>query len=236
MRDFLGDTLAADVLSHTWDCDNLRIRNRWIEGHDGIVFHSDHGRPRGWWHPPFLSTDLRPHDTSGGPWYPLVLSINCSSGYFDSESDLVWLWDQADGIHELVENTDTWPGYDHWPTHDECFCEMVLRQPYGGGIAAIGGSRGTDAGKNDKLVDGLFAAMYADYDRGVVLLGPGTRRPCEYLGDVLRTAKQSMYTYLLSPIGPYESQTQADYNMEAYHLFGDPMLRIRPPQPPPGAD
>jgi hypothetical protein len=224
-RDYDGTDLPPDLLDYAWDCDAADIMANWAEGLDGIVLHSDHGAPEGWNHPWIRSWDLIPLGAAG-VWYPIVFSINCSSGYFDSETDRIYVWNGSEA--ELVVN-DATAGY--WSQHDESFCEELLRFDGGGAVAAVGASRGTSSKFNDALIDGLFAAFYTEYDRGVIPEGPGTRYAYEYLGDAVRAGKFRMRTWTASATGG-NSPKQAEYNLQAYNLFGDPMLRIRPPRPP----
>jgi hypothetical protein len=228
VRGFDGEPLASDLTGYAWDGDANQISTRWQRGIDGIVLYCGHGSPTRWLDPRFGKGDLG--GVSGGPWYPIVLSICCHSGFFDSETDRVRVWNATTGVVDIVETTGT-TGYG---THDVSFCEQVLREPGGGGIAAIGGSRGLDGGKNDRLVDGLLSAFYGDYFEGAILMGPGTRHAFEYLGDAVRAGKYTMHTWMLNPepIGGAYSADDALYPLQAIHLFGDPMLKIRPSEGP----
>ena len=46
----------------------------------------------------------------------------------------------------------------------------------------------------------------------------------------MRAGKHTMFTWLWSPSGAGKPLA-ALYNLQAYHLFGDPMMRIRVPGP-----
>ena len=126
----------------------------------------------------------------------------------------------------LVENTLA-KGY--WSQHDESFCEEALRFPDGGGVAIVGASRGTTARFNEKLIQNLFGAMYREYAGGTVLRESDFWIAFERMGDVFRFGRFGMVSWLASPSG-LGKPTAAFYNQQAYHLFGDPMLRVRPPR------
>ena len=101
---------------------------------------------------------------------------------------------------------------------------MALRHVDGGAVAAIGAIRGSDAGRNDKLLDGIFGAFYRDYEEGTLLTRPPM--PTFYrLGPAFLWAKFHQH-------GILRSATYKQYNMEIYHLLGDPMLKLRLPEPP----
>ena len=205
--------LAPDLLAYGWNPSTAELQNNWRDGLDGIVFHSDHGEPAGWQHPRLMRGDLVALSTPATGWYPIVLSINCSSGYFDNETDVM-----RDGAGALAPDTATLP----W---DESFAEAVVRFADGGGIACIAASRGSDSDKNHELSTLLFSAMYPDYPHGAVpwhMYGSHVR-----LGAAFRDAKFRLHRIITTGW----NETQADYNEQIYHLFGDPMLRMRLPNP-----
>jgi hypothetical protein len=105
----------------------------------------------------------------------------------------------------------------------------VLRKENGGGVAVVGASRGATSGYCDRLLNGLFAAMYADYRPVGVIPGSATRGPLIYMGDIFRAGKHVMYEWVRSPSGRGK-QSSAEYCLQTFHLFGDPMLRVRLPR------
>ena len=145
-------------------------------------------------------------------WYPIVFSINCSTGYFDNETDRL-----RDDTGALIFNAETLAS-------DESFAEAVVRFQDGGGIACIAASRGSDAGKNHELSTALFAALYPDYPYDAI--------PWHYTGAYVRmgVAFRDAKFHLHRIITTGWDETQADYNEQIYHLFGDPMLRMRLPR------
>ena len=167
--------LPLELRTYGWNPTTAEIQDNWREGLDGIVFHSDHGEPAGWQHPHLFGNNLVALTNPATGWYPIVLSINCSTGYFDNETDRL-----RDDDGALIFNTETLVG-------DESFAEEVVRFQDGGGIACIAASRGSDAGKNHELSTALFSAMYPDYPYGAIpwhLYGSHVR-----LGAAFRDAK-----------------------------------------------
>ena len=212
VRGFAGVDLPADLLAYTWDADAALIQSYWRSGLDGIVFHCDHGYRGGWGDPPFASGNLVAMAAPELAHYPILIGLNCSSGWFDNETDMRHFGDDTFG-----PETDT-------AEDAECFCEMALRHVDGGAVAAIGAIRGSDAGRNDKLLDGIFGAFYRDYEEGTLLTRPPM--PTYYrLGPAFLWAK-------FHQEGCLGSTTYKQYNMEIYHLLGDPMLKLRLPEPP----
>ena len=207
-----GAALAPDLLAYTWDADASLIQSYWGSGLDGIVLHCDHGYRGGWGHPPFASGDLVAMADPETAYYPILIGMNCSSGWFDNESDTRRFGDGTFGPH-----TDTTVGY-------ESFCEMALRHEDGGAVAAIGATRGSTSRYNDKLIDGLFGAFYRDYEEGTLLTRPPM--PTYYrLGPAFLWAK-------FHQEGCLTRATSKLYNMEIYNLLGDPMMVLRLPEPP----
>ena len=51
------------------------------------------------------------------------------------------------------------------------------------------------------------------------------------MDDVMRAAKFTMYHAIADADG-YDKPDSAKLNLQVYHLFGDPMLKVRPPRPP----
>lgn len=209
-RGFDGSPLPADLLAYAFNCSTSDIQNNWRQGLDAFILHSDHGYRGGWGHPPFDKSNLvfLVHPVTG--FYPIVFSINCSSGWFDNETD-TRIWN--DGV--IRADTDT-------RVTSESFCEAALRFAGGGAVATFGAVRGSDAGRNDKLVDGIWGSLYADFTAGS--MGSGYHPTFTRLGAAMRWAKLHQRAVLDNP-------TYERYNMQIYHLFGDPMLRINFPTP-----
>ncbi len=217
VADFYGNPLAAALRTYGWDAGPADIQANWSEGVEGIIVHTNHGLRFGWHHPQFLAGDpesatpghIIPMTDPDTAWYPIVFSLNCDSGWFDNETDT------ARSAFGLIEIPQTGP-------YGECFCERALRYPDGGAVALVGSSRGSDADANDRLLDGLFAALYPDYAEGSI--SPWRLRPTfERLGPAFRWAMYHQRNWLGTDI------VRAQYNEQIYHLFGDPMLKMRLP-------
>ena len=98
VRDYDGFDLPANLLAYGWDCDADQINRNWTQGLDGLVLHSDHGWPGGLGDPEYASGDLEVLGAGAGPWLPIVLSVNCSSGWFDTEADYARRWDSSSRV------------------------------------------------------------------------------------------------------------------------------------------
>ena len=211
LRAFDGSPLPDDLLTYLWNCTTADIQLRWRQGIDGIVLHADHGTRSGWIDPHFRSGDVVSRSAPLMGFDPIVLNMNCSSGWFDNETDMrAW----GDGLDRADADTGA---------NSECQSEMLLRQPNGGAVAVIAAIRGSDAGRNDKLIDGIFGAFYSDYEEGT-MAGRTDHTAFTRLGEVFWAAKMHQMPYM-------GDETYMQYNMEIYHLFGDPLLRLNLPVP-----
>ena len=219
IADFYGDDLPPEILAYAWDAGPEDIQANWRQGRDGIIVHCDHGLRAGWQHPSFETRNpsatnpghMIPMDDPATAYYPIVFSMNCDSGWFDNETDTLKF---SFGLFPL---SSTGP-------RQESFCERILRYPNGGAVAAVGAIRGSDADANDRLLDGLFAALYADYAEGSI--SPWRVRPeFDRLGPAFRWAMFHQKTWL------GDDTVRVQYNQEIYHLHGDPMLHVNLPTP-----
>jgi hypothetical protein len=156
-----GDPLPVDLLRpvFAWNGDTLDITNALNDGRF-LIYHRDHGissnfwnhlpAPNGqWWgwldgwgDPPFDTGDVA--GLTNGDLLPLVLSIECQSGWFDGEID------QLDDP-SLTRNF-------------ECFCEDFTRHSNGGAIAAIGATRNSKSGYNDEFIKGSIDAIWPGFN------------------------------------------------------------------------
>jgi hypothetical protein len=206
-----GDPLPPELLTYAWDANFEDVRDNWRQGLDGIILHRDHGNRSGWSTPAIGAGALAAMDDPENAFYPFVLSINCQSGWFDNEVDVV--------------RTDT--GYeDDWRTNygTESFCEYVLRMPDAGAVAIYGASRNSQSGPNDLLVDGIMKSFYPDYMPGALLPVWGNfSHPLA--GDACRYAQ----TYVALN---RDSERKSLYYLQLYHLFGCPLTEVRLPTAP----
>ena len=170
-----GSFLPYDLTTpsgFTWDADEVDIDGAFDAGR-ALIWHRDHGTSAGWYEPRYENPggvqngDIDPADAYEDR-YPVVFSINCSTGRFDQETD------------------PTFPD-------DESFAEQVLRDTDGGGVAVIAATRTTDTDLNQFIAEGLFDFYWHDvtvaFSRNVAG-APITLR----LGDALVYAKDWLLT------------------------------------------
>lgn len=152
-----GDPLPAGLLfpGFAWDGDTADVSDAINDG-SFLMYHRDHGGSRnfwhhedlfwgateGWSHPEFEVGDIA--GLTNGDLLPLVLSVNCQTGWFDGETD---------------QNNDA-----ALTRNFESYCEMFVRQAGGGAIAAIGASRNSRSGYNDYLAKGFIDALWPDFN------------------------------------------------------------------------
>lgn len=218
VADFYGHALPAEILAYAWAAGPESIQANWRQGLAGLVVHCDHGLLSGWHHPNFEMRDpdtdpghMVPMDDPDSAFYPIVFSMNCDSGWFDNETDTVrFPWG-------LVQIPQTGP-------KNECFCERALRFPDGGAVAVIGAARGSDADANDRLLDGLMAALYPTYAEGSI--SPWRLRlTSQRIGQAFRWGMFHQGNWLGDDV------VRREYNLEIFHLHGDPMLKVKLPEP-----
>lgn len=129
-----------------------------------LVVHVDHGFRLGWGTPNFKTAYLP--SLTNATLYPFVLSINCSSGHFDEETD-------NDG-----------------GTSAEAFAEQILFKPNAGAIGVIASTRMSNTGVNDVLARGWVDAMFPD------TVSFGNSQSLVRVGDILNHGKLYMISQL----------------------------------------
>ncbi|MDP8314831.1 MAG: C25 family cysteine peptidase [Candidatus Celaenobacter antarcticus] len=102
-----------------------------------MLTHRDHGYTAGWGDPAYSINNVL--QLTNGELVPMVFSINCQTGWFDSETD-----------------TDPGPSF-------ECFCEEFLRKGNGGAVSTIGACRNSLSGYNDFLALGMIDGMWNNF-------------------------------------------------------------------------
>ncbi|MBN1421713.1 MAG: hypothetical protein JXP34_23265 [Planctomycetes bacterium] len=193
-----------------WTGSTNDIRNA-IHAGSFLVTHRDHGSSSGWSDPSFTSTNV--NALTNGSLLPVVLSINCQTGWFDRETD---------------EEGGTTTG--------ECFAENFLLRDGGGAIAVVAATRNSRSWINDEfakgMIDCVWPAMIPGYPGGgdaEALALAGERR----LGWVLNYGKLRALDVYPSQQDGYGGTDNPDnittYQRlaEIFHLLGDPTLRIR---------
>lgn len=129
-----------------------------------LVMHISHGYTSGWSRPGFSTSQFS--SLENGEYLPVVYSLNCSTGYFDLETDSV-------------------------PGSHECFAERLLLEEGGGAVGVIAGTRMTNTGLNDLLAKGFLDASWPG-----MLPDFGPSLPRRRLGDVLDHGKLWLFDTL----------------------------------------
>jgi len=182
---------------------------------DGVflVTHRDHGQDTnhpddshtGWVEPRFTEVEIPDLDDDDPPRPPVMLSINCRSGWFDGETDeyLGWAF--------------------------QSFCERLLRRCPGGVAGVIGDTRTSYSGYNDELIKGFIDAIWDQFDP--FYPHGGSDEPIYQMGAVLNYGKFWMYDKYIEPGGcePYPWLPKKIRNViqfEVHHYHGDPSMEI----------
>ncbi|MCP4688363.1 MAG: hypothetical protein GY859_09940, partial [Desulfobacterales bacterium] len=166
-----GEPLPPELLAaggFAWDGGAQDILDA-IEAGVFLVLHRDHGMDRndgyshtGWGDPYFVETHVASLDNEG--LFPVVLSINCQSGWFDGETDL---------------NT---------AAAHESFAELFLRKSGGGAVGVLAASRNSYSGYNDFLAEGFIDCVWPDFLPSV----PNNSGANSRLGPMLNHGKIAM--------------------------------------------
>lgn len=162
-----------------------------------LVTHRGHGFANGWADPPLTTTQVNWEMANEGLW-PVVFSVNCTSGVFDDET--------APPSLQLAKF--------------ETFGEAWIRKANAGAVAFIGAGRTTPHWANSVFYMGLFDALYP-----FSLPGFGSDQSVRRLGDVVAHAKRLVFEMVSVPEAKTDladAQTQT----LLYGLFGDPTMRI----------
>jgi hypothetical protein len=164
---YTGDTTPANYFDQTPLPTELKPPFAWngtasdvvAAVNDGrfLLVHIDHGWSGGWGLPAFTTSKIP--SLTNGPLLPLVLSINCSSGYFDNETDGTG----NSGVY---------------------FAESMIRKADGGAVGVIAGTRMTNTGWNAYLAQGFVDALFPD-----MLPTYGSIDAEHRLGDILNHGK-----------------------------------------------
>lgn len=135
-RYYNGNLLPADLRSGSgfpWNGDTDDIVDAINEGRF-LMMHRDHGWEGGWVNPSFTNSDLASLDN--GELLPVVYSVNCKSGYFDSETDI--------------------------NSASESIMERLLMLDGGGMVGGLGDVRNSPTWENSALTRGFFDATWPD--------------------------------------------------------------------------
>lgn len=197
-----GATLPADLNAasgYSWDGDTADITDA-INAGRMLVYHRDHGSSSGWAHPSFKTSHFG--SLTNGSKTPVVYSINCSTGYFDNETD----GSGASGSY---------------------FAEQILKLAEGGAAGVIAASRVSPTWANNALTRGLFDATWTD-----VLPTYGTGTSITRLGDIMNYGKAYMVSQIgVAQTAGSVSEEKSDTNLIIYHLFGDATMEMHTGNP-----
>ncbi len=142
-----------------WDGNTTDIVNA-VNNGVLVLNHRDHGWYGGWGHPSFNYFDI--YSLSNGTQVPVVFSINCETGFFDSETD----------------------GYSYGA--DPGFAETFLQYGSSGQHGAVGvlaATRLSYSGHNDYLVMGFYDSIWSGF------LPFSALSPSPRMGNVLTFGK-----------------------------------------------
>ena len=211
MNTKIGDLLPAYLRSgFNWNADAGRLTNA-INAGAFLVTHRDHGGRTRWSQPRFESISNVGLLTNKG-LLPVVWSLNCSSGWFDNETD----FKGKAGLKDLS------------PANTESFTEMWFRNfnsafsndDYGA-VGVVSATRVTYGTYSTRLFMGMVEALWPKYTNP-----SSTKKPVYQMGAVLNHGKAYMSQHT-------DSGDQEKIQLEAYHYFGDPTMETRTQKPPP---
>jgi hypothetical protein len=202
---YYGDPLPSGL---TWDGNATQISNA-INNGVFLVNHRDHGSTDGWGDPPYGVSNV--NALTNGDKLPVVLSINCQTGWFDNETDLQGSSTPASAVY---------------------FCEAFQRKADGGAVGVFGHTRTSWSGLNDEMCKGFFDAIWPNFDPSYP--GGGSTHPIYnpmfQMGAMLNFGKFWMYDkYYLTggsgyPWGSDATSTKVTFEMGTW--FGDPTMQI----------
>jgi len=187
-----GDLNAASGFA--WDGDTQDIVDAINDGRS-LIYHRDHGSRNGWSEPSFKTSHL--NQLANSHQYPVIYSINCSTGYFDNEID----GSSNSGVY---------------------FAESLLRMENAGAAGIIGATRVSPTWANNALTRGLFDATWTHVEAGY-----GTNTRIRRLGDIMNYGKAYMAGQIgVAQTAGSISSGAADTNYVLYHVYGDPTMEL----------
>ncbi|MDH4213895.1 MAG: C25 family cysteine peptidase [Candidatus Thorarchaeota archaeon] len=221
------------------------IRNNILAGRF-LMYHIDHGvsgnyfnylneqdnsdnLPRreyeGWDFPAFMTTDFGgleclptdPDYESNLGKYPLILSMDCNTGWFDGETD---------GFIDETLAFQTYYIYD-------CFAEEILRIQNGGAVAVIAPTRISYNLRASGLMKGITNAFWPDLELVNVAYPEDTEPPINNLGIALYLGKYYIENSIVDETVDEDDivYEKGDITNLIYQLFGDPETSLWTEQP-----
>ncbi|MBN2016765.1 MAG: T9SS type A sorting domain-containing protein [Candidatus Cloacimonetes bacterium] len=133
-----GGPIPSELLranGFLWNGNETDITNA-INTGTFLLTHRDHGYTAGWGDPAYNIGSIG--QLTNNELLPMVFSINCQTGWFDSETD-------------------------NDPGTFECFTEMFLRKEDGGAVSTVGACRNSLSGYNDFLALGMIDGMWDNF-------------------------------------------------------------------------
>lgn len=230
--DYSGFPESFHWMSLEEDAADYAISNITSNFNDGrfLVYHLDHGGSwnmyyclhpnrkdyaEGWIFPRFNTSHVK--GLTNGDLLPLVIDIDCSTGWFDGETDE---YAMGDDYHNYA---------------GDCLAEILHRKKDGGAIAVIAASRIVFNYDSAALLNGTINAIW-----------PGTEfseylfiHPIYEMGAALYYGKMNVLRvsgYEDSAIDPDMSEDARFYKVtnstfHLYHLFGDPSTPLWTEEP-----
>jgi len=223
----VADSIYPDYPNFGWligydnpDCYDLMRANITLNINDGrfFVLYYGHGGSknmvhaltlqRDWiegWQFPFFNTSYF-SDLSNGIETPLIVSIACSTGWFDGEDDQDHMFVGIPLGHNRFEDCE-----------NECFAENITRLEGGGAVAAISPSRPAWSLISAHLMDGIIQAFWPGFLES-------TNQPLYEMGAALIFAK--LYAKEKWDDLGVDLLRKVETTFEEYHLFGDPETQL----------
>ncbi len=170
------------------------------------------------WEFPFFNTSYF-SDLTNENKLPLIISIACNTGWFDGETDQVYLYL---GRAPPFDTTNLFSDYEN-----ECYAENITRLEGGGAVAAISSSRPAYAGVSAQLMDGLIQAFWPGFLES-------NNQPIYEMGAALIFGKlyakgrwNELRSDYIWPFNDYYYPLhKVETTFEEYHLFGDPETQL----------
>ncbi|MCD4736119.1 MAG: hypothetical protein K8R53_08760 [Bacteroidales bacterium] len=193
--DAIPEYLRKDIFPYfPWDGDSTDVSYSVNQGRF-LLTHRDHGSRSGWGEPYFTTSHVNSLTNSNK--LPVVLSINCQTGWFDNETDNI-----SSTSYSEINFSEAWE-----------------RNPNGGAIGVIAATRVSYSGFNDRLCWGWIDAIWPDFIPGYTLSGTPFDSPEFEMGQVLNYGK-----YYLA--ATYGATIYRQIEFEMFHWFGDPTMKI----------
>ncbi|MDY6837606.1 MAG: C25 family cysteine peptidase [Thermodesulfobacteriota bacterium] len=219
------DPLPEDIGPNSpfgWDASEEDIVDAFNAGRF-LILHRDHGSEKGWAEPNFHKDTINDPNNglSNGNLLPVVFSINCSSGFFDNETNPGEPPIDGRCYPTAVSGQTCYSGAGTMT--ETYFGERLLRKANGGAVGFIGATRDTPDTGDDVLTRGLFDAVWPN-----TVANYGGTTSLRRLGDILNYGKM----YVFSEVGVTQMMGKPLYPLDIsaifslFHVLGDPSLEM----------